>query len=605
MPIKDTFLELSPEHGGVRFGPFSGMEIRLGSLPSPHNDISLPEDLGILPEHVKIVSQGDGSFVVAPIERSAEVYIWRSGMPAKKITSPIAVQSADDIYSADAFSVGSVEGPKFFVLQVEREKPKDPGNDPFSRAKKRLTGKSILDEIKRQGVASVVTTKGGAFFQYYWTFIKTGTIFQPRYLIMFFLIGCGWLTTGVLGLFNCSQQVDFQKQEVAVASCEEKLDLLGAKSEDKRTFRTEAARTLARVDGKVEAGQRKKWEMSLPDNDFTKEVKAQFKAIYGNPGDYRRFYSRANQGGEAIKALRKALESRNIPGEASRVLSFLAARDMNIFQRDWYVTTDSAGEKVCTRGPLRMSWRQAANLGFVDGASAVDALVLSDEWTSVVRDKSSACNKTKNTIRVLHASGIDIKAYRESCERDGAFPDSNEEPVTNDPNQTCLFTLESDARSVMSWDDKGFYTPLETPAQANWEPLADKLTRVFSGKTFPAYMNRHALVSRLLYFYLADVASAELFKQVAKEFKAAKDADDPPSDYLTIDGLAPTVPWAQSKAARVVAMAAAIPCLAVRDARKEDDDKALKRYAKNLGMLEDEMPSYIDCIVTDAMSKDK
>ena len=44
----------------------------------------------------------------------------------------------------------------------------------------------------------------------------------------------------------------------------------------------EAARTLARVDGKVEAGQRKKWEMSLPDNDFTKEVKAQFKAIYGN-----------------------------------------------------------------------------------------------------------------------------------------------------------------------------------------------------------------------------------------------------------------------------------------------------------------------------------
>ena len=123
----------------------------------------MPEDLGILPEHVKIVVQGDGSFVVAPIERSAEVYIWRSGMPAKKITSPIAVQSADDIYSADASSVGSVEA-EVFRAPSEREKPKDPGNDPFSRAKKRLTGKSILDEIKRQGVASVVTTKGGAFF---------------------------------------------------------------------------------------------------------------------------------------------------------------------------------------------------------------------------------------------------------------------------------------------------------------------------------------------------------------------------------------------------------------------------------------------------------
>ena len=65
--------------------------------------------------------------------------------------------------------------------------------------------------------------------------------------------------------------------------------------------------------------------------------------------------------------------------------------------------------------------------------------------------------------------------------------------------------------------------------------------------------------------------------------------DDPPSDYLTIDGLAPTVPWAQSKAARVVAMAAAIPCLAVRDTRKEDDDQSPQAVCEKLGLLEDEM----------------
>ena len=104
---------------------------------------------------------------------------------------------------------------------------------------------------------------------------------------------------------------------------------------------------------------------------------------------------------------------------------------------------------------------------------------------------------------------------------------------------------------------------------------------------------------------MADVAEADKFKKVGEEFKSAKDADDPPSDYLAIEGIETAVPWAQTKAARVVAMAAAIPCLAVRDARKDGDDKALKRYAKNLGMLEEEMPSYIDCIVTDAMSKDK
>ena len=64
-----TFLELAPEFGGTRFGPFTGFEIRLGSDPT-RNDITIPESLGVAPEHVKVLRQPDGSFILAPVDRS-------------------------------------------------------------------------------------------------------------------------------------------------------------------------------------------------------------------------------------------------------------------------------------------------------------------------------------------------------------------------------------------------------------------------------------------------------------------------------------------------------------------------------------------------------
>ena len=51
-----TFLQLSPEFGGTRFGPFEVVEIRLGSDPD-QNDITLPETLGVAEQHVKVLRQ--------------------------------------------------------------------------------------------------------------------------------------------------------------------------------------------------------------------------------------------------------------------------------------------------------------------------------------------------------------------------------------------------------------------------------------------------------------------------------------------------------------------------------------------------------------------
>ena len=206
MALTETFLELAPEFGGTRFGPFKGMEIRLGSDPDS-NDIVLPENLGVLANHVKLISQGDGSFIVAPIERTAGVFVYRAGSSAKQVTSPIAIQGASDTYSADSFALVTPEGPKFYVLLVQATPQAKSKDDQFSQARKRLSGGSLFNELKRQGLVMFLTTRGGQYFQRWGTFIKTGAIFRPRYLIGGAAIVAGWLFAGGLGLVACNAAV--------------------------------------------------------------------------------------------------------------------------------------------------------------------------------------------------------------------------------------------------------------------------------------------------------------------------------------------------------------------------------------------------------------
>ena len=89
-------------------------------------------------------------------------------------------------------------------------------------------------------------------------------------------------------------KMDSQKQAVNHASTAQLLEQCRSTTkEDQRSFRTEFARTVAGKNGKgvIEASQETKWSGSLPhDNAFTKDVKAQFRAIFNNPGEYRRYY---------------------------------------------------------------------------------------------------------------------------------------------------------------------------------------------------------------------------------------------------------------------------------------------------------------------------
>jgi hypothetical protein len=135
MAKRQVFLQLTPEFGGTKFGPFQGAEIRLGSEPG-RNDIVLPEGLGVAPEHARLVKQPDESFILSPVERTAQIYLYRvDGRPPKPVQSPIAV------VMGDGFSLVTQEGPRFIIV-LEMEKRAAGGDDKGGGALGKAKSKS-------------------------------------------------------------------------------------------------------------------------------------------------------------------------------------------------------------------------------------------------------------------------------------------------------------------------------------------------------------------------------------------------------------------------------------------------------------------------------
>jgi len=62
------YLTLTPEFGGTRFGPFEGIECRLGSNADRCN-ITIPEGMGVQKEHCKVIRQGPSNLILTPALR--------------------------------------------------------------------------------------------------------------------------------------------------------------------------------------------------------------------------------------------------------------------------------------------------------------------------------------------------------------------------------------------------------------------------------------------------------------------------------------------------------------------------------------------------------
>jgi hypothetical protein len=552
MALTQTYLELAPEFGGTRFGPFKNLEIRLGSDPDS-NDIVLPESLGVLPNHVKLISQGDGSFIVAPIERTAGVFTFRSGGSPKQVTSPIAIQGGHDPMTADAFALVSQEGPRFYVLLIQSRGEQKTKESDFDRAKKRLSGKSLMAEIQRQGLVTFLTTRGGAEVQRWTTFITTGAILRPRYLVSGVAVMAGWLFAGGLGLVACQSALGAAKVQKDLDGCRTDVALLSGGDGDRITLETHTARILG--DGTLSTS----WRLALKnDPEFLDEYRKELANLLASDARRERLrwvYRRQNSD---FTRVRTAMLQARWPAEAVRVLPYIAALEGTGENREWtFIEMDSLGKEACGRGPMAITWRQAHQLGLSN--VSLDAPMAYQLWGAAgADDKQNALKGTAASLRGF-ATPDDLGSI-------------HRRPADNQQDVVCMFNGNEDV-------------PDDPRSRDNLRELIDGLGSTLgpSAKGVPPVDSTLGLQSRLLRFYAADYNGDMTQIDLSR-------GDSMPS--MMLNEAKRVKPYAMQQAAAALAKAVAIPCLARLD--RDYDELPID---KTIGKV----PDPLDCIIIEGM----
>lgn len=104
-----TYLQLAPEQGGIRFGPFQGM-VNIGTDPR-RCQIRLDAVHGIYPLHATLVFAAGGTYHFAPAELEAKCFVVQQGSP-----QVWPVQGAVELSTGDTVVLGTPGGPRFLIM---------------------------------------------------------------------------------------------------------------------------------------------------------------------------------------------------------------------------------------------------------------------------------------------------------------------------------------------------------------------------------------------------------------------------------------------------------------------------------------------------------
>ncbi len=514
------YLQLAQEFGGTKFGPFPNVEIRLGSDPND-SDITLPENLGVAPQHVKVLKQKDGSFIVSPIDRTCTVFLWRvDGRPPKQITTPVACSAGD------GFSLVAEEGVRFYIVSEEVKRAKKKDDDPKSslgRMKKGLTIGSMMKEIKRQGFAQFMRTGLGHWWQSGYQYVVSGAILRPRNIIMFITIASGWVFAGGVGCTALKLSADKGAVKDDLEECQGDLAAAGAGSEGEEPTIPDLTQSIL-VD--------REWKESLQtDSELNQRYISELRKVFQRRDKYKWVYKRSSSD---FTDFQRALSAKGFSEGLARVFAYVAAPPGFVPDREWtMLKQNSAGVETCGRGPTMLTYRQGRNL-------EVSNLVLDALVKSAIADGNDT--EAKRTALLTTAGGDTIEFKEDEVEN---------APVTQGGFQ-CLY-LDGD-------DDR---------IEAG--PLAKGLSRQLGddARGMPERGRTYWITARLMRFYSADFEYGyeELkWNQGMAPSLVIEDASDAQKEFVL------------NSAAEVVARAVAIPCLARLD-------KDLQKAPEHMGEL--------------------
>lgn len=526
-----TFLQLTPEFGGTKFGPFEAPEIRLGSDPGA-SDITLPETLGVASQHVKLLRQQDNSYILAPVDRAAPIFHYRAGTARpKQVTAPMAVAPGD------SFSLVTPEGPRFVIITesdakaIQAAAEEAAGPDWLKKVQPNATRlrEGLLKEIKRRGFAVVFTSRLGNLYMRTWTMVRTGAIFSPVYIVSGMLMLSGWLFAG--GAACSALKLNSSKSGYVedLSNCRDQLGVAQNASGDL------AEPSVPQLTQQVLGGE-PNWEISVQDKDLYPAFARALREVYAEPLKYRWVYTRK---GSPYTSFKAALDSSGLEDPVVRLLAFASASPT--FERQWSLVADSEGKDVCGRGVLDLTYRQAKNLGLT--TIQPDALV--DATLAASNDIQKQREALDTTLREAGAT----YEYR-----DDLITGTGAEVQGG---MTCLYVDGEDQR-----DD------LKAIASALRSALGDNV---------PKADQQYWITARLLRLYTADFRAGE-FERI--KFSAGM---APSISLSTQDVKVERRNYAIDKAARLMGRAVAVPCLALFDKDQREVPKWFMEAPPKLG----------------------
>ena len=537
-----TSLRLSPEFGGTRFGPFEGLEVRLGS-DADRCHIVLSEALGVRAEHARLIRQGPQNLILAPSERTTAIFLYKAGE-----RRPVQLNTPTAVRPGDAFALVTADGPRFIIeldelpveIKTEREKSKK-----VATGRRRLTAKSIGDEAKRQVWTRLLVLGPMQIIQRASVFIRSGAIFQPRNLFIGLAMIGGYVFGGVSACRITGFKKKLQTQEVRVESCQQELAFAENMRGDSTEYKLEQlAQSITGIRG---------MGTSLEEDDKLRNAwKDKMKVLTSDAARYEWVGDAKSRKAEEFVAWRDRMSTfEDVDPDTAKALVWLGAWPGQR-RTEFADLTDSEGLEVCGRGPLQMTFRQARRLGI---EAFPDALLVRDV-DKTYEDKTKTKALIQSTLDAAAApplpEGEQVEVSLSQIAQGSAY---------------CIHQAGDDHRTNISRTLKALGEQLGPDA-----------------KLVPPIGTTFATTGRLAKYWAADLMRVDY------------QADDPGIDLsgappgTVLDAYEAKGAWVLTRTAEVMARSVVLPCLAVLNG---EDDAA----AKILG--EGNLPSPINCLVLD------
>ena len=542
---KVLYLRLSPEFGGTRFGHFEQRVVRLGS--DPGCDIAIAQGFGVAPEHVQVLFDGPNNIIVAPADRAADVYLWKPNAPRPElVTTPTAIRPGE------SFALATPTGPRFIIemddLPEELQAARAAAGGPRIGGRK-LTAKSMGDEVKRQAWTSLLVLGPMQLAQRAWIFVKSGAILQPRNIILGVTILGGYIIGGASFCSARKSKANLDAVNERYDGCQEELAAERGGSNDPVKMKFSDLANVIVGSTRVENALKK-------DRKFGALVKERTRAILSDPGAYDWMFKAGSGRANKFVAWRTRLMERDeLDGQTVLVATWLAAPPYAqpytepLYERQ----LDSEANDACVRGNLGITYRQAVNLGM---DVQLDAF---HRGTAAAIDDTSA----RKDLLTTTAAGVGQELPEElTIEIKG---------VGTSGKEYCVYAEGDDDR------DKR-------------KKLLDVVARNFAKDSpeVPMEAGGVGVTARVARFYAADLPGSQYdgSRRIARTVNFMRNKD---SVTRALEEEGPRGESVLKKTADVYARAIAVPCIGVLD---PDKDEAVLNT-----VLGERLPNAIHCLV--------